>query len=765
MSSQKTVNEISLNSILDAFARHKLAIVLSTVLVFAGAATYAFTQHNQYRAEVLISLEPAAAQDYLKPIDGQQPINVQDRLWLIRENLYHPAVLDEVVQEFHLLTDQQTPPTGLAKFISQAEAWTKQTMQSAGISLGPEPSEEEKREKQLELLKTKIQIQVEAADAFSVGLEGSDRQQITNATNRLAELLVQHTSRTSEQRAGSAAGFLEAEAERVRQEMEQQQTRIQNYQSTISDQLPARLDSNLKQLGTLQDQLLAKKDLIANDQAHRAAVTEEMKQLEDQGILQPAAMELSPTQAHLNELRAHLKELLTRYTPQHPEVKATQAEIANLEKSNNSADPPKERSEPSPSRLRYMQLKAEQQEIDRKMESEQKEVQSLNSTIAEYDRKVQQAPQHEQQLASLTRDYDATRTQYQALLDKQNQAQIEDRLLKENTQSSLFRVVRPAQFPVEPYAPKRGRILLIGLTAGLFLGFGVALLRESQDTSFKTVEEFRGLCNLPVLAAIPVLPEKRAAVRRPGRSLTITSTNGPLSAAVIQAVTLSDPRSVEAEQYGFLAMQVRQLLGEQSCKVVALTSAAGGEGKTITAINLSVMLARTRPERVLLMECDLRKPRVHEYLGIRPVRGLGDLLRQPEQPLEPCLHKVGPLTVLTGDSAFPNPLETLCSDNLHKLFGRLRREFQYIVVDLPPILPIADSRLVADLADGVVLVVRAQQTRRALFQHALERFNAPNVLGVVLNGVEIQRSSYAYAYKYYAREYLGQGAHSPKRVA
>jgi capsular exopolysaccharide synthesis family protein len=223
-----------------------------------------------------------------------------------------------------------------------------------------------------------------------------------------------------------------------------------------------------------------------------------------------------------------------------------------------------------------------------------------------------------------------------------------------------------------------------------------------------------------------------------------------------QAVALLDPRSIPAEQYGFLAMQVRQVMGGPGSHVVAVTSSAGGEGKTITSINLAATLARTRMERVLLLECDLRKPQIHDYLGVRPFRGLAELLLKPEDPLEPYFHRINQLTVLLGGSLVGNPLELLSSDRLRAVLNRLRQEFQYIVVDLPPILPIADSRIVADSSDGVILVVRAQRTRRELFQHALERFNAPNILGVVLNGVDPQRSPYAHAYDYYEKEYLGQ---------
>jgi capsular exopolysaccharide synthesis family protein len=220
-------------------------------------------------------------------------------------------------------------------------------------------------------------------------------------------------------------------------------------------------------------------------------------------------------------------------------------------------------------------------------------------------------------------------------------------------------------------------------------------------------------------------------------------------------VTLQAPQSIASEQYGFLTLQLRHLLAGQSSQVVAVTSAAGGEGKTITSINVAAMLSRTGSGRVLLLECDLRKPRIHQYLGLPQGRGVSDLLQQsPETPTAPYIRRVGQLSVLTGGLPLANPLEILSSDRTRSLLSQLRREFQYIVVDLPPILPIADSQILAELSDGVILVVRAHQTRRELFQHALDRFAVPNILGVVLNGVALQRSSYAKAYEYYSQDHV-----------
>jgi capsular exopolysaccharide synthesis family protein len=296
--------------------------------------------------------------------------------------------------------------------------------------------------------------------------------------------------------------------------------------------------------------------------------------------------------------------------------------------------------------------------------------------------------------------------------------------------------------------------VLIGLVVGLGFGFLVAIISESRDTSFKSMEELGELTGMPVLAVIPYFPDGSGKPRRSARwderGERILSLNNVAPAGVARKiVTLSDPHSVPSEQYGFLAMNVRQRCGRTGSKVVAITSAAGGEGKTLTSINLAVMLSRTGPERVLLVECDLRRPWVHEYLGLSPSRGLATLLRRPDDPLEPYLATVGPLTVLPGGSPLSDALELLSSDQTRVLFHRLRARFQYVVADLPPIVPIADSKILVDLSDGVVVVVRANQTPRDLLAHALERIQSPKIWGAVLNGLEMKR--YAYAYEYYGR--------------
>jgi len=679
------------------------------------------------------------------------PINMQDKLWLIRERLFNPTVLETVIQEFQLYANT-LPENFLEKMWAQSKLRLMEAARSLPFYHPEEMTETERRQRQIEDMKSRITIQVEAADAFAIGFEGKGREQTMDVANRLADLLVQRTTAVSEQNASWAAGFLKTEVEQVKTRLDQQNEQIRQYQQRAPDELPARLATDLKFLETLQAQLHAKTEQISDDQARRSAVLQELKDLEDQGALESGVK--SSTETRLDELRTRLKQLQATYTDQYPEIRSVQTEIQSLEKTitaSQSADGTI-RGEATPARLRYVALKAESEEINQRLESYRKQQSELSSDMAGYERKVNSAPQRERTLAELVRNYELTRAEYQSLLDKQNQAQLDERLSKVN-QNSDFRIVRNAILPLKPYAPQRARIILMGVFAGLALGVGLVVFAEARDTSYDSAEEFHDSTNLPVLTVVPSLHSPSNGRTRSGtRSNTLSLGTRPLENKCV--VALSDPRSIASEQYGILAMEVRQRLGREPGKVLAVTSAAGGEGKTITSLNLSLVLSRTMDGRVLLLESDLRRPRLQEYLGFRPQKGFSDLLKAPDDPMEPYLVRVNGLSVLPGGPVLEDPLKLLASPQTPAVFARLRQKFDLIVVDTPPILPIADTHILSGFSDGVILVVRARQTRRELLQHALRSFRVSNLLGVVLNGVDLQRSGYYYAYDYYANQYL-----------
>jgi capsular exopolysaccharide synthesis family protein len=355
--------------------------------------------------------------------------------------------------------------------------------------------------------------------------------------------------------------------------------------------------------------------------------------------------------------------------------------------------------------------------------------------ISSYSRRLEATPQDEKRIEDLRREYEVGESQFHALLDKKQDATLA-KGLAESSSGISFSVVEAASLPSAPYSPQRERLVLMGLFAGLGLGLALAFLVEQNDTTFATVDDFQAFTALPVAGVIPNVDFKD---RKKGARSPI--------------VTISDPDSVAAEQYRILAMKVQQQCDATQAKVVMIASAAGGEGKSLTAINLSTALAGVTEGPVLLLDADMRKPRVNEYLGITVPAGKGlyNLLVNGEESFDKFIEKRKDLYIIPGSVPTANPVAALSSPKARALFEQLRRKFAYIIVDAPPTLPIADSHILSGLSDKVLFVVRARSTPRELFQHAVESFDATNLLGAVVNDVDYQRSRYAYAYEYYKK--------------
>jgi receptor protein-tyrosine kinase len=355
--------------------------------------------------------------------------------------------------------------------------------------------------------------------------------------------------------------------------------------------------------------------------------------------------------------------------------------------------------------------------------------------LATYDRQLEATPQHEKVIEDMNRELKVGESQFHALLDKKLDNNLAQGFEKSET-GIAFAVSEPAGLPQSPYSPQRARLVLMGLAGGLGLGLVLAFVLEQNDTTFGTVDDFQAYTTLPVAGVVPNI-----AMGKKNKNLI-----NPL-------VTVVDPDSVAAEQYRILAMKVQQQCDATKSRVVMVTSAAGSEGKSITALNLATALAATTDGRVLLIDADMRKPRVGDYLKlvVAADKGFYNLLLQGDWNRDKYIQKINNLFVIPGGIAQANPVAALSSPKARTLFETLKTEFAYVVVDAPPVLPIADTHILAGVVDKVLFVVRARETPRELFQHALEGFNTDNLLGAVLNDVDYQRSRYAYAYEYYKK--------------
>ena len=218
-------------------------------------------------------------------------------------------------------------------------------------------------------------------------------------------------------------------------------------------------------------------------------------------------------------------------------------------------------------------------------------------------------------------------------------------------------------------------------------------------------------------------------------------------------VTLSEPDGVAAEAYRTLRTNLFYALVDDPPRVIAVTSPGPGEGKSVTCANLGVVLAQAGKD-TLILDCDLRKPSMHKVFGLRSLRGMVDVLMDG-RPLPEVWHEpVANLKVLPVGIVPPNPSELLESRRFSELLGRMRQEFDYVLIDAPPVGLVSDPLILATQADGTLLLVNAQKTRKATVRRSMRSLEAveANVLGTVLNNVNASRGggyaqyqSYIYA--------------------
>jgi capsular exopolysaccharide synthesis family protein len=678
-----------------------MVVIFPTLALAAAFTIYAYKQPDKYRAQALLAAEHLTPPDYLKTV-APPPVNMQNHLWIVREVLFRPDLLTKAAKEIRHYSG----------------------------AAGTLPVQD------LEAVKEEIDIRIDGEHTFYISFEGHDRHEVANVTNRLAELFVTSASAQRELRAQQTSDVVRGELDALTKRLEHQDLQIKQYKQAAVSELPEHIDANIRMLDSLQHQYQDVTGKITDEQAHRTSALQEMSELESRGVLDtPIVEERTTAEIRLEELRIRYAEMQKRYTPLHPEFQQVEREIANLEHAVANA-PAGRRAEPSRTYLRYIELKSQIEGIDQRIAGYKRELDSLAGQMAKYQSRINSAPKHEEALAEMLREYHVGQLQFHALKDKELDASLAQGFEKSDS-GLAFNVVEAAAVPAAPFSPRRERIVLMGLCAGLGLGLLIAFCLEQHDTTFSSVDDFQSFTSLPIAAVVP--------------NITKAIRNGTGGGNAV--VTLSEPDSVAAEQYRMLALKIQQHAVEGRGLVVMFTSAAGAEGKSLTATNASIALSATGEGPVLLIDADMRKPRIHEYLdfSVTADGGFFSLLQRPADDLRAYTVKTAGIDVIGASSPTGNPVASLSSSKARVLFDRLKQNYRFIIVDAPPTLPIADSHILSGLCDKVVFVVRARRTPRELFQHAIESFDAGNLLGAVLNDVDYQRSRYAYAYEYYKR--------------
>lgn len=346
---------------------------------------------------------------------------------------------------------------------------------------------------------------------------------------------------------------------------------------------------------------------------------------------------------------------------------------------------------------------------------------------------------------------------YQKIAD-QLRDELQKARLAEAAEVGSIEIVDTAPRPERPIGTPTSRKILFGVLLGLFLGSGIALVLEHFDTSIHGRDDLEASLQVPGLAVIPKFESDvlGARVRHAIAKGNGTSTNDATNGRGKALVTVKDAQSVGAEAFRTLRTKLLFSRAISSLKTIVVTSPFAQEGKSTVAANLATVFAQ-HGMRVLLIDCDLRKPTQHRIFHVSMRPGLTELLTSSElQAGAGRRTSVEGLSLVTAGTLPGDPVELVGSARMRELVERFAEAFDVIVIDSPPVLPVADATILGAMADGVLLVVRAGQTDRRSAQLAIQQLQDVDarLLGVVLNDPHDRVPSYdPYSYAAYYRGY------------
>ncbi len=480
----------------------------------------------------------------------------------------------------------------------------------------------------------------------------------------------------------------------------------------------------------------------------------------------------------LIESESQLAIFLTKkgYTKNHPQLVSLRNEIDNIKRQmKTEIDKILEVDKYSFNPLdRRQELFTEIIATEVEYQTANAKVSALETVVEEYSMRMSGLPDAELELARLERSKAINEQIYSMLVTRYEEAKI-----SEEGKLSNIRIINRASVPKSPVSPKVKMNILIGLLLGLGLGIGAAFLLESMNTKINNLSDVDRYVKLPILGTIPDIPLDEKQLADIEDQIGKEKDKEKLQALAIKKRQMSarlvpqySPKSPIAEAYRTFRTNTVSLPPKISGegRIYLVTSSGPKEGKSTSSSNLAITLSQMRSKTVIV-DCDMRRPMVHNLFFVSRENGLSRFLTTEDVDIHDIIKPSGMenLDIITAGHVPPNPSELLSSKKMDDLFAKLREEYDYIIVDSPPIIAVTDALIIAKKVDHLVLVIRVNSTEREIIEQAkslLKNIDV-KVAGVVVNGIEVKKyySGYKYYYYYYYYYYTDdeKGAKKKKR--
>ncbi len=607
--------------------------------------------------------------------------------------------------------------------------------------------------------------QLNLLDGFVVSVFHQDPQTARRVAAGIADRFIQENNRERERDVEGTGEFLDEELRALKRELEKKEDNLSSFKKSHVGGLPSQAETNMRSLDRIEADITRTTEDLQRHSEKLAMLNQAVQQYRASGQQSPGfatsrSMAPDPLFNRLRELREQLVKLRAEFWDGYPEVVLVKEQLRQVEDELvNVYGRDVIRSDKAPLDPYLQDLAKLQSEVRTELALLQRRLEQLHSSKQELEKRLERSPIVEQELLILERDYNTLKNNYTMLLDKRLHTRVEENIEKRQ-KSGKYRIIDKANLPTVPAIPNTPRVLVLGFLFGCVLGGGLAVLRERLTEHFRSPEDVEFLLAGPrLLAAIPDFAPlwhtgngsdslQRPALPRPSLGMTMNS-RSELAVSNRSAVGQSSfqeldrrfitklfPRSMAAEQYRVAAARLQLANEAGGPAVVAVTSAIKGEGKTTTVINLGYTLARDFGRRVLLVDCDFVFPEMAAFLEAPVEYGLIDCLRGDVSPQQ-AMGAFSDVScwIMPAGKSVAGSTELLRAGQLNGVLSQLRDEFDYILLNAPPILPVATMNVLESHCDLHLLVVRANVTSKQAVKQAVSSLRAQKPIHVILNGV------------------------------
>lgn len=509
--------DFNISQILSSLYRRKGLIVCVSVVVFSLATYTATIIPEIYRSSTLIVVTPQKVPSSF--VTSTVTIDLTDRMQSIIQEILSRTQLEKIIQEFHLY---------------------------------PTATEASSLEERVERLRKTVKVESRRNNVFQLSFESPNPEKAKQVTSRLASLFIEQNLQVREQQAIGTKSFMTAEADRLRKELEEQESVVNRYKAANRFELPDQMDSNLRNLEQLRRELEASQQRLAALQERKGILQKETIESDILGIDLLGSSLLGVDAAGKENVaggtgnvqiqlkKKELDSLLQRYSSKHPDVVTIKREIQALEAATKgiipgepasaTPTPPTKAADVNP--LKQV-LQTQIIDIDAEIQTLRSQQNQIRGQIGTLQSRVDHTPIRAIELSKISRGYEITLKKYQDLLAKSLESELSENMEKKQ-KGEQFQILDPANFPLKPIRPNRPLIVLGGLFAGIVAGVALAFLWDNLDTSFKRSDEINNYVNVPLLATIPALTTRGSVLeQRRTQGLLVLASIGTLAVGLV----------------------------------------------------------------------------------------------------------------------------------------------------------------------------------------------------------------------------------------